>query len=285
MGSEVLVTQRARRIALAALALAAAAVATHLLLGSLWSGSGRDPGQDEFLVYPGLTFADAALGALVLGTVLLFTLSAARRPRVAVAAWVLTGLTALAALGQGATALASAGPSGAIATAALDTDAGWLALSQARLVTLTLLLAVQGAAALLLLGAARAALPLRTASFLLRCLAALPLATGVWVGVGSLPWALTVPDQASGFYLANAAIALVPAAVYGTAVVLLFVGRPPRSVWLVLLAVGLAYGLFILALSWREEFWPPALVAPLTLALIAGVSALRRGREPSAVPS
>lgn len=283
MGNEILVSQRARSRALTALVIAAAAAVTQLLLGLLWSGAGADPRYDEVQFYPGLTVPDAVLTALVLVTLLLFTLAAARRPRAAMAAWVLVGLTGLVVCLDGATTLAGAGLDGVIATAALDTEGGWLSLSPARLVAFALVLAAQSGAALLLLSAARSSLVMSKASFLLRCLVALPLATAIWAGVGTLPWMLTVEGQGTAFYLANAAIALLPATVYGTAIVLLFVVRPPRAAWLALLAVGLAYSLFLITLAWHDGLWSPALVPSLTLTVVSAVAAVRRGTTRAAV--
>ncbi len=276
-------SQRDRSHAFTALVIATAAAATQLLFGLLWSGAGADPRYDEVQVYSGLTVPDAVLTAFVLVTLLLLTLAAARRPRAAMAAWVLVGLTGLVVCLEGATTLASTGLDGVIATAGLNAEGGWLSLSPARLVAFALVLAAQGGAALLLLSAARSSLVMSKASFLLRCLAALPLATAMWAGVGSLPWMLTVEGQGAAFYLANAAIALLPAAVYGTAIVLLFVVRPPRAAWLALLAVGLAYSLFLITIAWHNGLWSPALVPSLTLTVLSAIAAVRRGMTGAAV--
>ena len=184
---------RARRAAVAAIALALAVDAAYLILLPTWHKAGQGAWQvlEVARAYPGLAAPDLALAALLLAALLVLTLTGYRRPQLVAALWALAGLTVLVVSAAAAWTLL-----GAIDNRALLSGVGeWRAVSSARIFAFAALLAAQCVAAALLLVAARLALAREWVWMGVRCVLALPLAWGVYVGLISVAWAFSLPPH------------------------------------------------------------------------------------------
>jgi MFS family permease len=269
---------RARRAAVAAIALALAVDAAYLLLLPTWHKAGQGAWQvlEVARAYPGLAAPDIALAAILLATLLVLTLISHRRPQLVAGLWALAGLTMLVASAVGAWILLAA-----IDNQALLSGAGeWRAVSAARLFVLAALLAAQCVAAALLLVAARLALARDWSWMGVRCLLALPLAWGVYAGLIEVAWAFSLPTDGSSTSLVNAAIGLAPAVAYAVAALILLTDEGGNGLLAILLACGAALSLFYISAWWQYSMWPELLVASLGLSAVAGgLLFVRRGRR------
>jgi hypothetical protein len=272
---------RARRAAVAAIALALAVDAAYLLLLPTWHKAGQGAWQvlEVARAYPGLAAPDLGLAAILLAALLVLTLISPRRPQFVAGLWALAGLTVLVASAVGAWMLL-----GAIGNQALLSDAGeWRVVSAARLSALAALLAAQCVAAALLLVAARLVQARDWAWMGVRCVLALPLAWGVYAGLIGVAWAFAQPTGGLSTSLVNAAIELAPAVAYAVAAVILLRDEGGNGLLAVLLACGAALSLFYISAWWQYGGWPDLLLASLGLSAVAGgLLFVRRGGRQAA---